>query len=82
MLPEDADITLRLHQVLWPELRKHASLEKVFNDIELPLLPVLSRIERTGALVDGTLLFQQSNELAERLGELETEAWGLGRAAV
>jgi DNA polymerase-1 len=74
---EDADITLRLHQVLWPELRKHASLEKVFNDIELPLLPVLSRIERTGALVDGTLLFQQSNELAERLGELETEAWGL-----
>lgn len=74
---EDADITLRLHQVLWPELRKHASLEKVFNDIELPLLPVLSRIERTGALVDGTLLFQQSNELAKRLGELETEAWGL-----
>jgi DNA polymerase-1 len=74
---EDADITLRLHQVLWPELRKHASLEKVFNDIELPLLPVLSRIERTGALVDGTLLFQQSNELAKRLGELETEAWDL-----
>ncbi|MGB2154745.1 MAG: DNA polymerase I [Porticoccaceae bacterium] len=74
---EDADITLRLHQTLWPELSKHASLEKVFNDIELPLLPVLSRIERTGALVDGTLLFQQSNELAERLGELETQAWDL-----
>ena len=74
---EDADITLRLHQTLWPELSKHASLEKVFNDIELPLLPVLSRIERTGALVDGTLLFQQSNELAERLGELETQAWEL-----
>ncbi|MGB2259685.1 MAG: DNA polymerase I, partial [Porticoccaceae bacterium] len=74
---EDADITLRLHQTLWPELSKHASLEKVFNDVELPLLPVLSRIERTGALVDGTLLFQQSNELAERLGELETQAWEL-----
>jgi DNA polymerase-1 len=74
---EDADITLRLHSTLWPELSKHATLEKVFKDIELPLLPVLSRIERTGALVDGTLLFQQSNELAERLGELETEAWDL-----
>jgi DNA polymerase-1 len=74
---EDADITLRLHSTLWPELSKHATLEKVFKDIELPLLPVLSKIERTGALVDGTLLFQQSNELAERLGELETEAWDL-----
>ena len=74
---EDADITLRLHSTLWPELSKHATLEKVFKDIELPLLPVLSRIERAGALVDGTLLFQQSNELAERLGELETEAWDL-----
>lgn len=74
---EDADITLRLHSTLWAELSKHATLEKVFKDIELPLLPVLSRIERTGALVDGTLLFQQSNGLAERLGELETEAWDL-----
>ena len=74
---EDADITLRLHQTLWPEVCKHPTLEKVFNDIELPLLPVLSRIERTGALVDGTLLFQQSSELAERLGELEIEAWYL-----
>ena len=74
---EDADITLRLHQTLWPEVCKHPTLEKVFNDIELPLLPVLSRIERTGALVDGTLLFQQSSELAERLGELEIEAWDL-----
>ena len=74
---EDADITLRLHQTLWPEVCKHPTLGKVFNDIELPLLPVLSRIERTGALVDGTLLFQQSSELAERLGELEIEAWDL-----
>ncbi|MDG1312515.1 MAG: DNA polymerase I [Porticoccaceae bacterium] len=74
---EDADITLRLHEALWPEVSKHPTLEKVFTDIELPLLPVLSRIERTGALVDGTLLFQQSGELAERLAELVTQAWEL-----
>ena len=74
---EDADITLRLHQVLWPQVSAHTSLGKVFTDIELPLVPVLSRIERTGALVDDTLLFQQSRELALRLAELEREAWDL-----
>ncbi len=74
---EDADITLRLHQVLWPQVSAHTSLGKVFTDIELPLVPVLSRIERTGALVDDTLLFQQSQELALRLAELEREAWDL-----
>ncbi len=74
---EDADITLRLHQHLWPQLSSQPSLTSVFNDIELPLLPVLSRIERTGALVDGTLLFQQSQELTERLAELETQAWDM-----
>ena len=74
---EDADITLRLHQVLWPQVSAHTSLGKVFTDIELPLVPVLSRIERTGALVDDTLLFQQSQELALRLAELERQAWDL-----
>ena len=74
---EDADITLRLHQALWPQLVAEPTLATVFSDIELPLVPVLSRIERTGALVDSTLLFQQSQELAERLAELETEAWDL-----
>ena len=74
---EDADITLRLHQCLWPKVQAQPTLEAVFNDLELPLLPVLSKIERTGALVDDTLLFQQSQELAERLAELETQAWDL-----
>ncbi|MDG2116561.1 MAG: DNA polymerase I [Porticoccaceae bacterium] len=74
---EDADITLRLHEALWPQVAKHPSLVNVFTDIELPLLPVLSKIERTGALVDGTQLFHQSAELAERLAELETQAWDL-----
>jgi DNA polymerase-1 len=74
---EDADITLRLHNRLWPQVSAEATLTGVFNDIELPLIPVLSRIERTGALVDDTLLFQQSQELSERLAELETQAWDL-----
>ena len=74
---EDADITLGLHQTLWPRVSAEPGLEKVFTDIELPLIGVLSRIERTGALVDDTLLFQQSQELAERLTELETQAWDL-----
>jgi DNA polymerase-1 len=74
---EDADITLRLHKRLWPQVSAEESLASVFNDIELPLIPVLSRIERTGALVDDTLLFQQSQELSERLAELETQAWDL-----
>ena len=74
---EDADITLRLHQALWPQLSKEPTLEKVFNDIELPLISVLSRIERNGAKVDDTLLFTQSQELSERLAELETKAWDL-----
>ena len=74
---EDADITLRLHEALWPQVASHPSLVNVFTDIELPLLPVLSKIERNGALVDGTQLFHQSTELSERLAELETQAWDL-----
>lgn len=74
---EDADITLRLHQTLWPQVKADLPLKTLFEEIELPLIKVLSRIERTGALVDDTLLFQQSRELAERLAELETQAWEL-----
>ena len=74
---EDADITLRLHQMLWPQVKADLPLKTLFEEIELPLIKVLSRIERTGALVDDTLLFQQSRELAERLAELETQAWEL-----
>ena len=74
---EDADITLRLHQALWPQVKAELPLKTLFEEIELPLIKVLSRIERTGALVDDTLLFQQSQELAERLAELETQAWKL-----
>ncbi len=74
---EDADITLRLHHALAPQVDAIPSIAKLFADIEMPLVPVLSRIERHGALVDGGLLFEQSRELAIRLAELEREAWDL-----
>ncbi|TCK03485.1 DNA polymerase I [Marinobacterium mangrovicola] len=71
---EDADITLRLHETLTPKLEAEGDLIKVLHDIELPLVPVLSRIERNGALVDATLLAKQSKEIEKRLAELELEA--------
>lgn len=74
---EDADITLRLHQRLWPELEAIPSLKRVFTDIEIPLVPVLSNIERNGALVDANLLGQQSIELGERMVELERKAYDI-----
>jgi DNA polymerase-1 len=74
---EDADITLRLHQALWPKLEATGSLKSVFEEIEIPLVPVLSQIERNGALVDASLLNIQSRELADRLKILEAEAYNL-----
>ncbi|MBB3103261.1 DNA polymerase I [Azomonas macrocytogenes] len=71
---EDADITLRLHRTLWERLEAIPSLAKVLTDIEMPLVPVLARIERNGALVDAELLGVQSRELGEKLIELEKEA--------
>ncbi len=72
---EDADITLRLHQHLWPALAAIEGPAAVFRDIEMPLLPVLSRMERTGVLVDRELLSQQSRELAEKMIEAERAAF-------
>ena len=72
---EDADVTLRLHQALWPKLQQIPSLASVFTDIELPLVSLLSKIERNGALVDGGLLAEQSAELAKRIEELKVQAY-------
>ena len=72
---EDADITLRLHQHLWAKLDAEPSLAKVLREIEMPLVPVLARIERQGALVDANLLGLQSNELGEKLVALERQAF-------
>jgi DNA polymerase-1 len=71
---EDADITLRLHEALWPRLQSVPALEKVYREIDLPLVPVLSRIERTGVLVDTRMLARHSEELTRRLREIEAEA--------
>ena len=71
---EDADITLRLHQHLWPRLQAEPALEKVLKEIEIPLIPVLARMEQTGVLIDGKVLQQQSGELAKRMLELEEQA--------
>jgi len=72
---EDADITLRLHQVLYPRLREVPALLKVFETIEMPLVPVLAGVERNGVKVDGPLLARISTELAGRMDELQTQAW-------
>ncbi|MEE9099547.1 MULTISPECIES: DNA polymerase I [Pseudomonas] len=74
---EDADVTLRLHQTLWAKLQAIPSLEKVLTEIEMPLVPVLARIERNGALVDANLLGRQSVELGEKMVELERKAYDL-----
>ncbi|ACE84986.1 DNA polymerase I [Cellvibrio japonicus Ueda107] len=74
---EDADITLRLHQFFWPQLQQQSGLCKVFREIEMPLVPVLSHIERNGALVDAKLLGQHSIELGERMVQLERKAYEL-----
>ncbi|WP_395842331.1 DNA polymerase I [Edwardsiella tarda] len=71
---EDADVTLRLHQCLWPTLESEAGPRHVFCDIDMPLVPVLSRMERTGVLIDSTILCQHSQELAVRLNALEQQA--------
>jgi DNA polymerase-1 len=72
---EDADITLRLHESLWPRLEATPSLKKLFEDIEVPLVPVLARIERNGVKIDAAMLKRQSQELAKRMMEIEKEAF-------
>lgn len=74
---EDADVTLQLHQTLWPKLEKEKSLVSVFKDIEMPLIPVLASIERNGVLIDPVKLETQSSLLEKRLGELEKQAFEL-----
>lgn len=71
---EDADITLRLHQTLWGQLEAVPGLCQVFSEIELPLLPVLARMELLGTTIDPKLLHQQSQEIELRLAELERQA--------
>ncbi|MEE3609632.1 DNA polymerase I [Avibacterium paragallinarum] len=70
---EDADITMKLHQTLWQTLDQTESLVQLFNEIEMPLVGVLSRIERNGVLVDSETLLAQSQEISEKLTALESQ---------
>jgi DNA polymerase-1 len=74
---EDADVTLRLHQTLWPRLVEEERLAAVLTEIEVPLIGVLSRMERAGVKLDSALLAAQSKELAERMHALEQQAYAI-----
>lgn len=74
---EDADITLKLHHALWPRVQKEVGLQHIFEKIEMPLVPVLTHIERNGVLIDPQKLRTQGKELFARLQELEKEAFVL-----
>ncbi|MFJ4444414.1 DNA polymerase I [Pseudomonas sp. NPDC089422] len=78
---EDADITLRLHHALQARLAQTPSVQPVLMDIEMPLVPVLAKIERQGALVDAALLQVQSGELGVKMAELEQRAYALAGEA-
>ncbi|HMW82991.1 MAG: DNA polymerase I [Pseudomonadales bacterium] len=77
---EDAEVPLRLHQVLGPQLDAEPRLRQVYRELELPLVPILSRIERAGVLIDAERLTRHSGELAVRIAELEQQAWQLAGA--
>lgn len=74
---EDADITLRLHQTLMPQLTQQPKLHRVFNQLEMPLISVLSRIECNGVLIDDNMLLQQSQQLAMSMQETQVKAYEL-----
>jgi len=74
---EDADITLRLHQALWPQVQAQPHTKKLFEEIELPLVAVLARMEQRGVLVDAAALRRQSDELGKRMHELQQRAFAV-----
>ncbi len=74
---EDADVTLCLHNRIWPMIEQDEKLRAIYRDIEMPLVPVISRIERTGVLINDMLLSTQSQEITQRLDELEKKAFDI-----
>lgn len=74
---EDADITLQLHEKLWPKVQEVKGLETVFSDIEMPLLTVIARIEQRGVMIDADFLKSLSKQFAKRIDELEQQAFKL-----
>jgi DNA polymerase I len=72
---EDADITLQLHQTLWPQIQAIPALVDVYQTLEMPLLPVINTLERNGVNIDIWMLQQQSDELGQKIDKLEQQAW-------
>jgi len=72
---EDADVTLRLHQALYPQLQAEPRLLKVYEDIEIPLVPILAKMEQRGVLIDVDELRRQSQQLGKRMVELQKQAY-------
>ena len=73
---EDADVTLRLHRALWPKLESEPALRKVYEEIEIPLVPVLAKMEQRGVLIDANVLRLQSQQLGKRMHEIQQQAYG------
>ena len=71
---EDADVTLRLHRALWPRLQEIDGPRRVYEEIEMPLVPVLARMERTGVMIDADTLAAQSRDISAQLQEIERAA--------
>jgi DNA polymerase-1 len=74
---EDSEMSLQVHQTLWPMVQADAGLTEVYQRIEMPVAVLLQRIERTGVLIDAAVLARQSQQLGERLLALEQEAYGI-----
>jgi DNA polymerase-1 len=74
---EDADVTLRLHQALWPQVQAQPHTKRLFEEIELPLVEVLARMEQRGVLVDAATLKRQGDELGKRMHELQQRAFAV-----
>ena len=72
---EDAEVCLALHEKLWPEIQRYAGVQTVYEELEIPLIEVLARMERTGVMIDADRLARQSAELGERLQHIEQQAW-------
>lgn len=74
---EDADITLQLHQTLWPQIQAIPTLVDIYQNLEMPLLPVINTLERNGVNIDIWMLQQQSDELAQKIDKLQQQAWSV-----
>ncbi len=79
---EDAEVTLRLHQAFWPRLEQQPGLARLYQEIEMPLVPVLSRLERQGVRIDRERLAAQSRDLTGRIAALEAGRLSRRRAAL